>query len=95
MTQLSVPLPERLDTQLAGICNRTPDPSTLVPVLIRCSRESIPKLRIAIREAGGSLRHTFEIVDAVSAWIPKSELGGGSLLKGIEMLELEEPFRMT
>lgn len=95
MTQLSVPLPERLDTQLAGICNRTPDPSTLVPVLVRCSREAIPELVVEIQKAGGSLRHTFQIVNAVSAWLPKSELGGFSLLKGVEMLELEEAFKTT
>jgi len=92
VTQLSVPLTERLDTHLAGICNRTPDPSTLVPVLVRCSRESIPALVLTIRKVGGSLRHTFEIVEALSAWIPKSELGEFSLEQGVEMLELEETF---
>jgi hypothetical protein len=53
----------------------------------------MPELVVAIRKAGGSLRHTFEIVDALSAWIPKSELGAFSLSHGVEMLELEEAFK--
>ncbi len=53
----------------------------------------MPDLISAIQKAGGSLRHTFEIVDALSAWLPKSELGEFSLLPGVEMLELEESFK--
>ena len=89
MTQLPVPLPERLDAQLAEICNRTPDPSTLIPVLVRCRPEALAHLTQAVGPAGGTIRHRYDQIGGFAAWLPKEELGAFALLDGVEFVELE------
>lgn len=96
MTQLSVPLTEKLDMPLAELCNgRELAPSARVPVIVRCDPGTVTSVSDRIQQLGGSVRHRLELLSAVAAWVPLVALSELSARREVEGIELEQTFTIA
>ncbi len=96
MTQLSVPLTEKLDMPLAELCNGGElAPSARIPVIVRCDPETVGAISDRIPELGGSVRHQLKLLGAIAAWVPLVALSELTARHDIRGIELEQTFTIA
>lgn len=93
--QLSAPFAEKLDAQLARLCNDGLPETGRIAVLVRCAAGSMASVASRLEEQGGTVRHHLRLVGTVAAWLPLSAVEPLARCPDVEMLELEQSFSIA
>jgi hypothetical protein len=96
MVDLATNVADKFDQDLFRLLNADAfKGETPIPVLIHCSRESIPQVEELVVSIGGAVRHHLPMFGAVTAWIPLQALPVLASDAKVEALELERQFTLA
>lgn len=96
MSQLSMPLKEKIDLPLAELFNSSElSDSARIPVIVRCDHSAVSEIAAQVVDLGGTIRHTLLLLGAIAAWIPMTSIAKLASSNAVRMLELEQTFTVA
>ncbi len=86
----------KLDAPLIALLQEKElDPKGAVPVIVRCSAETIPQVGSAVVQSGGRVRHNLRMLGAVAAWLPLGSVLDLARQEVVRSMELEQEFAVA
>ena len=96
MSQLSMPLKEKIDLPLAELFNSSElSDSARIPIIVRCDRDALTEIAQQVTDLGGTIRHTLLLFSAIAAWLPMASVAKLAQSNSVRMLELEQTFTVA
>jgi hypothetical protein len=93
--QLTVPLGDKLDEQLAQLCSGHYSSQGRVAILVRCDSDAIADVAESVEALGGTIRHRLNRIGAIAAWLPLTAVEPVARHAKVSRLDLEQSFTIA